>query len=166
MAHALSEWSQQTCDPFAGTRVIDRTAACILDVLTASTGMAVMHDDVDRAILAGGGQVSWKMAAVRALRNCGWVIDIVKGRHLTTYRLAGTPDEVENYRGATVREVYSRIVGVGRMLSGQVAMNPADLVANQSLRMAQLMAITLGGDTAVSRTTAEALADLNPLPIP
>lgn len=162
----MAHYRDITCDPISGTRVIDYTASAILDVLTASLGAPVNCHDIDRAIVSGGGQLNCKPHARKALANVGYVIDVEKRRQYTSWRLAGTPDEIEEHRGRVMQEVYSRTVSLGRMLSGQLAYNPADAVAIQSHRMAELLAITVGGDPAVGRTATQALADLDPLPIP
>jgi len=159
----MSEYRDITCDPFGGTRAIDLTAKGILDVLTVSTGAVVNHAAVDGAILAAGGRLNWKAAAVKALRNMGWTIDVEPGRHLTTYRLAGTPDEMETYRQRVMREVYSRTVTIGRTLNGQMGLRPHDPIVVRSFRTAELLAITLAGDPAINKTAAEAIADLVPL---
>lgn len=156
-----------TCDPISGVRKIDLTAYAILDVLTQSTGLHVPVTDVNAAIEAKpGADLRWKSAARKALHNIGYVIDIDQHRQNTTWCLAATSDEVETYRTRVMRAVYSQVVTTGRMLSGQVVARPNDMIAAMSLRTTQLTAITLAGDTAVGRTTAQALADLDPLPLP
>jgi len=162
----MARYRDITCDPVSGTRIIDFTASAIIDVLTANIGAPVLARDVDRAINSGGGRVGVKPHARKALANIGYVIDVDKRRQYTTWRLVGTPDEVETYRGHVWQEVYSRTVSIGRMLKGQVAMRPTDVVAQQSLRMVELLALTVGTDPSVGRTSAQALADLDPLPIP
>lgn len=152
-----------TCDPVSGTRVIDKTAAGILDVLTTYTGGIVPVADINTSVLYAGGKLSWKPQALKALRNHGWLIDVDKRRHLTTWRLAGTPDEVETYRQRRMTEAYSAAVSIGRMLTQQVTLRPGDAIVAQSNRISELLVITLAGDPAVGKTAAQALADLVPL---
>jgi len=159
----MRKYRDVTCDPITGVRLIDLTAAAILDILTTNSGSTVLVRDVDAAIIANSGKVSWKMAAVKALQNQGWVIDIDSRRHLTTYRLAGTPAEIEDYRTRRMAAIYSQSVTIGRFLNAQLRMRPLDPTAIDTSRRAELLAIAIGADPAVGKNAARVLADLVPL---
>jgi hypothetical protein len=151
------------CDPVTPVTVLDRTAAGIISILSTRSGAAVPVPDIDTAISAAGGKVRRKVMATKALRNIGYTIITHKARHLSWYKLAGTPTEYEIQRQHVVREAYSRQVSVCRELAGAVAANPSDPSLTASYTHGQMTALSLGTDPAVGMTIPEVIADLVPL---
>ena len=145
---------------------LDYTAAAVLDALNGpNTGTVVYAKTVRAAIVARtGADVRLTAMAVRGLRNLGYAIIANKARHLSWYKLAGTPVEYEEHRRRVVSEMYSCMLGHCRELAGAVSAQPTDLSLDASLKHAQMLAISLGTDTAVGKTIPEVVAELAPLP--
>jgi hypothetical protein len=159
----MTIYRDSVCNVTSPRFALDRTAIGVLDALTATTGEVSFHD-VDAAIGRAGGRTDLKSAAVKALRNMGYAIVTHKARHLSWYKLVGTPAEYEHHRSTMVRESYSRTVSVCRELAGAALAMPGDVTLLTVQRYGQMMAVGLGTDPAVGLTITEVVADLDPLP--
>ena len=146
------------------TTKLDRCAVAIMSVLNANSGQRVYVWDIDKAILNAKADLRLKPMALKALRNMGYAITAAKARHNSWYKLAGTSIEYEDHRQRLVKEMYSCMLTHCRELHGAVSAQPTDLSLNASLSHAQILAISLGTDTAIGKTIPEVMADLAPLP--
>ena len=153
-----------TVDPGTGTRIIDYTAEAILDTVAAAPGTRVPVTAIDAAVIANGGRLKLKAAAIKGLRNGGWAITTRRARHLSWYMLDAMPVDYQEQRQLLVQEMYSRQVTICREFAGRVAALPADPTLAITANQAQLVALTLGTDTAVGKTIPEVILDLAPLP--
>jgi hypothetical protein len=138
----------------------DHCARAILDTLAAAGGGAVLAGDLDRSIRAAGAQIRFKVEAVKALRNIGHPVIAHKARHLSWYKLGGTPTEFEDHRQYVVKEAYSRQVSICRELAGIVAAMPNDPALAASYTHSQMTAMSLGTDPAVGMTIPQVMTDL------
>lgn len=138
----------------------DKCAEVIVNVLGTAGGAKVPVGDLDVAISKAGVDLAFKTEAIKALRNMGYPIIARKARHLSWYKMDGTPDEYEDHRKAVVREAYSRQVSICRELAGVLAARPQDVALQACFNHAQLTAIGLGTDVAIGMTIPDVMTDL------
>jgi len=147
-----------TCDWQNPRTFLDRTAAGMMDAVTATTGRVLVRD-VDAAILRHGGRVNLKADAIKALHNGGHTITCRKARHLSSYLYIGTASEYEEYRLRLVDDGYSQTISTVRLLAGAVAQAPSDPLIASVHATLELAAINLGRMKVPALSTAEVLAD-------
>jgi hypothetical protein len=159
----MTTYSNLLCDPLNPRTQIDLAAAGILAALTARGGQ-VNVSTVDNAIINAGGDLRNKMRALRALRNLGYGIVVNQAADWTTYMLDATPDEHDTQNRRAAQAFYSRLVGLGRGLAGDIQRqaNPDPMMV-QHHGMLEGMAIDVGRRMGVS--AQQVLDEMQPLTV-
>lgn len=161
----MSEYRNLTANLNHPRTQLDRTAVAVVhELMNTPVGVRVPAHQLDAAIRAAGCDVRYKPLAMKALRNQGWAVICVKARQHSWYMLAATATEYEDHRQRVVREGYSQVVTTCRELAGAVSAQPTDLQLGASLKHAQMLAISLGTDTAVGKSIGEVVAEVAVLP--